>query len=605
MDDARRAQSDAYLASLIPSLAPRAAYGLDAFTRLLDALGRPHEGARFVHVGGTDGKGSTATIVAAILAAAGYRTGLHVSPHVARLGERAQVDGVPADLDRMRELIAEVRAAAERAGVTPSYFECLWAAALLEFRARATDVNVVEVGLGGLTDATNVIASELQILTTIGLDHTRVLGETKAAILRVKQGIVKPGGQVVSGIREPELQRLLRDHAGRVGATVAFDGSDFEATDVVELRDPAGAPRGVGFTHRDGATRLPGLELSLSGRPQARNATLAVAAALRLRHRWPAVDDGAIRRGLAGVRLPGRMEVVERKPLVIFDGAHNPEKVRWLVAGLKGTFPALRFATVVCYRERPDFWDSLALLATVSAHLILSQAAQGGDTGLEPRVQAPELARAEREFGAERHIPARAALARARELVGAGKGGRGARHGLDLHAAGTLRVVALRRDVAALDVIVDQAAGLHHRVGGRRPDEAEALLLHRLGQRLGLGRRRGRFVARARPRRARLGREGPDQRRQVDVQRRARVGDRRLDLQAVADDPGVGHQPRHVVLAELGHARDLEARERRAEALALAQDRDPRQPGLEGLERHPLVQRPGRSRTGRPHSSSW
>jgi dihydrofolate synthase/folylpolyglutamate synthase len=413
--------TDAYLASLIPSGAPQGAYGLASIVALLDALGRPQDGGRFVHVGGTAGKGSTASILAAILTAAGYRTGLHVSPHFARLGERATVNGEPASLDRMRSLIDDVRAAAERIAVSPSYFECLWAVALLEFRARATDVNVVEVGLGGLTDATNVIASGHQILTNIGLDHVKVLGSTTQEILRVKQGIVKPGSQVVSGIGEPGLQLLLSEHAAQVGAEVAFAGVDFEAGDVRELRDASGAPRAITFTHRDGEHVLRGLELALPGRPQADNAALAVAMAHRLRPVLPALGEAAIRRGLSDCRVPGRMEIVRRDPLVIFDGAHNPEKFRWLVAGLDASYPGRRFATVVRYRERPDMWSSLALLATISARIILTASATAGDTGIEPGGGAADWARAGAEFGAIHVAGAGDALAHAIALVEAGQ----------------------------------------------------------------------------------------------------------------------------------------------------------------------------------------
>jgi dihydrofolate synthase / folylpolyglutamate synthase len=396
------AAANRYLESLIPGpgSAPPAVFGLDAISSLLQGLGDPHLDRSFIHVGGTSGKGSTATFLARILAAAGYRTGLHVSPHVISLGERAQVNGTPTRPADIARLATHVRQVAEDRSLHPSYFEVLWAMALLRFAEEGTDVDVVEVGLGGRLDATNVIDSRFQILTNVGLDHTAILGATKAAILGEKQGILKPHSCVVSGIRGRELRRQLRHHAEALSSDVAFAGRDFTARRLRSHTDSEEPEPTVTFDFREGTNTFRDLALSVHGVGQVENALLAVAMARRAAASWPRVDETAIRDGLLRTSLPGRLDVVWRDPLTVFDGAHNPEKVRWLVRALESAFPGRRFVTVFRYKPRPDIWTTMNILATHGAHLILTQSSEPGDMGTEPGYDDAALRRARDEFGA-------------------------------------------------------------------------------------------------------------------------------------------------------------------------------------------------------------
>jgi dihydrofolate synthase / folylpolyglutamate synthase len=392
----------AYLESLIPTpdSPPPASFDLSMITTLLAGLGDPHERRSFVHVGGTSGKGSTATFLARILQAAGYRTGLHVSPHMVSVGERAQVNGVPATPAVIARHATRVMQVADERALRPSYFEALWAIALLRFEEEQTDVNVVEVGLGGRLDATNVIDSRHQILTNVGLDHTAILGHTKAAILREKQGIVKRHSRVVSGLRDRALRSQLTEHAAAHSARVAFAGRDFGTRGVQIHPDAGNAAPTVTFDYRDGSDTMRQLALSVYGAGHTENAMLAVSMARRAADQWPSLDEAAIRDGLIATRLPGRLDVVGREPLTVFDGAHNPEKVRWLVQALESAFPGRRFVTVFRFKPRPDIWTTLRILAAHSSRLILTQSQRPGDMGPEPGYDDAALRRAGSEFGA-------------------------------------------------------------------------------------------------------------------------------------------------------------------------------------------------------------
>lgn len=432
----------AYLRSLIPGEGGLGGpYDLTRIEQILAATGNPHAGRRFVHVGGTSGKGSTASLLASILTAAGYRTGLHVSPHIVREHERAQVDGVPIGDRELGELAATIRAADEHGAL--SYFEALWAIALLHFQRSGTDVDVVEVGLGGELDATNVIPARHQILTNIGLDHQQILGRTKSSILRVKQGIVKPGSRVVSGIREPHLRAMLQEHARSMAAEVAFAGRDFGVRSVRQAFTSAGLPARVTFTYVEPGTRLGDLEVRLAGSGQADNARLAVAMALRLADELPRIDEDAIRAGLLAADPPGRVDVVGRDPLTIFDGAHNATKMRWLAAAIREAFPDRRFISVFRFAPRPDVWRTLATLATISDEIILTDSRRLGDMGSMPGYDVAAAARARELFGAKAvrspHEALTHAIGRARGRADAGVLATGSIYMLqELYAGGSL-----------------------------------------------------------------------------------------------------------------------------------------------------------------------
>ena len=281
--------------------------------RLLDAAGRPHERYRVIHVGGTNGKGSTAAMLASMLGAAGYSVGLYTSPHLIDFTERIRVDGRPIGRDQVVGLTEDLRAVLP-ADIEPTFFEFTTAMAFLAFARAAVDVAVVEVGMGGRLDATNVVRPLVSVVTNVDLDHQRYLGDTVGAIAREKAGIIKPGVPVVTGAAHPDALAVLAEVATGRGSSLTVVGRDVRVTGL----SPAL------FAYEGVVERLDGLTCPLLGRHQMTNAATALAAIEHARDRGLFVPSDAIRRGLARVRWEGRLEVVKSRPLILVDGAHNP-----------------------------------------------------------------------------------------------------------------------------------------------------------------------------------------------------------------------------------------------------------------------------------------
>lgn len=291
--------------------------GLGRMEALLDAMGRPHERYPSLHVGGTNGKGSTASMIAAIATAAGRRVGLHTSPHLHDLAERMRIDGQPAPHDWLAEAVARYREVFDR--VEPSFFEATVALSLLYFAERAVDLAVVEVGLGGRLDATNVLRPALAIVTNVGLDHTDLLGETREEIAREKAGIAKPGIVLLTAAEGESVLAALGAEAEARGAQLV------RVQDEVTIRRVDPHPAGLALDLVTPVRAYDRLVVGLAGRHQAWNAALAVRAAERV------LGAGAaqVALGLAEVRklsgLAGRCELLQRDPTVVADVAHNAE----------------------------------------------------------------------------------------------------------------------------------------------------------------------------------------------------------------------------------------------------------------------------------------
>lgn len=323
-------------------------FALARMRRLLEAVGSPHETVAVVHVAGTKGKGSTVTMIAGILGAAGYRVGCYLSPHVHVLEERIGIDGAPIDPTALVAAFATIMPVVERLDHEatrrgtrgPTWFEVLTAVAFLHFARSKVDFAVLETGLGGRLDATNVSYPVLTVLTSISLDHMALLGDTIAKIATEKAGIIKRGVPVVSGATHPSARRVIRATASRRRAPLLELGRDFTATGLdsgAERRDPLGASamrirlpvklRGSDEVDRTYAIGMP-------GRHQADNAALAVVAARWLDTRGDRIPEQAIIAGLRRAVLPARIEVVAHKPLVVVDAAHNVASMEALVATL-------------------------------------------------------------------------------------------------------------------------------------------------------------------------------------------------------------------------------------------------------------------------------
>jgi len=362
-------------------------FWLDRMRQLMQRLGNPHLRVPAVHVAGTKGKGSTASMIASILQCAGYRTGLYTSPHLERIEERFVINGVPCspqefvDLARsvepvVRELDDEASAAGARG---PTFFEVTTAMAFLHFAGESShlarrdgalaeqrhpsgkghplaeregytghplaereghsvDIAVLEVGLGGRLDSTNVCRSCVSVITSISFDHTRTLGNTLDAIAREKAGIIKPGVPVVSGVVEPEPRDAIAEIAEKTGAPLRQRGQDFDAWP--ERGEKANTESsGSMITFRESiqnqSRSLAHVPLNLLGDHQIANAATAIAAINTLVRQGWRIPETAIREGLAQVHCPARVEIVRHRPLVVVDTAHNVASVDALCRTLK------------------------------------------------------------------------------------------------------------------------------------------------------------------------------------------------------------------------------------------------------------------------------
>jgi dihydrofolate synthase/folylpolyglutamate synthase len=313
---------------------------LDRMRALLRELGDPHRRLRIVHVAGTKGKGSTSAMLAAILQAAGYRTGLFTSPHLCRVEERFQVDGQAISEAELTQLLTEIRRWIARVpGVT--FFEVATAVGFLHFVRRRVDAAVIEVGLGGRFDSTNVCLPSVALITSISFDHTRQLGNRLASIAREKAGIVKWARPTISGATAPEARTMIEDICAQRRSPLQELGRDFHYT-YQPGRVGAAQDEPARVQVRTRAREWPVLALGLLGEHQAANAAVTLACVEELRRQGWHLPDAAVARGLAEVRWPARLEVIGRRPLVVLDCAHNVASAWAVVETLHASFPPTR-----------------------------------------------------------------------------------------------------------------------------------------------------------------------------------------------------------------------------------------------------------------------
>ena len=327
--------------------------GLSRTRELLRRLGDPQKRLRFVHVAGTNGKGSTSAMLAAIFRAAGARTGLYTSPFLMRFNERMQCDGVPISDEALAALTERTRAEAEAMAEHPTEFELITALAMLWFAQERCDIVVLEVGLGGALDSTNVIdCPELAVICNLGYDHTAILGGTLAQIAGAKAGILKGGDCVL-------YDGLPQEAADVIRARCAATGTRLHTPDFAQLHTVRLALTGQVFDY--GARKA--LELPLLGLHQQKNAAVVLTAVDVLRQRGWALPEEAVRRGLAGTVWPGRFELVNDEPCFIVDGGHNPQCAQTVADNLARYFPGRRITLLVGVLADKDYKAMVALLA--------------------------------------------------------------------------------------------------------------------------------------------------------------------------------------------------------------------------------------------------
>ena len=317
---------------------PRSAvvFDLRRIERLLARMSNPQNAAKSVHIAGTKGKGSTAAMLASILKQSGYRTGLYTSPHLLNIRERIQVDGRQITEDEFARLTEMMKPEVEAVNTSGDLgelttYEILTALAFMHFQERGVAYQVLETGLGGRLDATNVVQPEVCVITSISYDHMDVLGDTLAEIAREKAGIIKSGSIVVTAPQIPEAMNVLEDVCRQQEVKLVRVGSD------VSWRRKSISPEKQSFQLM-GLKGNYNIEVPLLGEYQLENAATAITAAETLAGRGAVITAEAITSGIAGVNWPGRLQVLRRKPWVIVDGAHNGDSVQRLVAALRQYF---------------------------------------------------------------------------------------------------------------------------------------------------------------------------------------------------------------------------------------------------------------------------
>ena len=346
-------------------------FNLDAFAAFLSELGDPHRAFPSVLIAGSKGKGSTAALIEAILSQAGLRTGLFTNPHLVTLRERTQINRELISRQAFSELVAELRdhlqpVQSGRSRRFRTFFELTTALSFLHFARREVDMAVVEVGLGGRLDTTNVLTPQVAVLTPIGLEHTHILGDTLGAIAAEKAGIIKASACVVSARQEQEAAAVFEQRCQEQKATLSTAGRDFE-WQIFDASAEGTRMRFRGLGHDIGDITLP-----LVGRHQAANAAVAVAVSLKLRQQGWSLSDDDIRKGLSGVRWEGRAEVIDRQPWVVLDAAHTAESARCLADTLREQFDADRLFLVLGMATDKKVEEFVATLAPLAHEVIVT-----------------------------------------------------------------------------------------------------------------------------------------------------------------------------------------------------------------------------------------
>jgi dihydrofolate synthase/folylpolyglutamate synthase len=337
--------------------------GLATLRRILANLGNPHRCYKTIHIAGTNGKGSVAASLANVLRCSGYRVGLYTSPHLVRFNERIQINGAPIADGEIVRLYRKVLRALP-GGREPTFFEFTTAMAFAEFARCRVDWAVIETGMGGRMDATNVITPELSIITNISLEHREYLGATVPRIAYEKAGIVKRRRPVVTGIRQASAFSVLDAIAQGRSSPVYRLGRDFSFR-------RTGAGR---FTYRGLSHTWPDMATGLQGDYQAGNAALVLAACELLLNKAPGVSLESLREGLATTRWPGRLEIVSEKPLLLLDGAHNLDAAKQLARHLRTHFKGRDITMVIGILDDKPYAAMLKLLLPLAARVIATQA---------------------------------------------------------------------------------------------------------------------------------------------------------------------------------------------------------------------------------------
>lgn len=360
---------------------PEGDFKLDRMRSLLTALGDPQDQFRAVHVAGTNGKGSTAAMISAMLRRCGYAIGSYTSPHLTDIRERVSINGQVIGRSEFTELMRKVADAAVATGEQPTFFEAMTAIGFLHFAEQAVDLAIVEVGLGGRLDSTNVIMPVLSIITEIQLDHTRILGTDLASIAREKAGIMKPGVPVISREQADEVDAVLAERAEEVGTTVRVVNRDIEFSNRFCSTAELGPHNRVCLYTE--TSRLEHLPVPLPGEHQAINCGLALAAVDHLKTVGFECPEPVVTAGLAETEIPGRMQLVWERPRILVDGAHNPDALGALMRCVGAHVPYDSMVCVFGCAQDKDI-DSLLDRVSLGADKVIFTRAAGNPRAADP-----------------------------------------------------------------------------------------------------------------------------------------------------------------------------------------------------------------------------
>ncbi|MGW8444286.1 bifunctional folylpolyglutamate synthase/dihydrofolate synthase [Paenibacillus sp. S33] len=330
---------------------------LSYMKKLMDSLNNPQDSLRFIHVAGTNGKGSTVSYVSNILTEQGYITGVYTSPHVERWNERIKVSNheiTEIEFSDLAFLIQNKVEELEKQKLgEPTMFEFLTAMAFLYFRNKGCEIVVLETGMGGRVDPTNIVSTTiLSVITKISEDHISYLGNSVSTIAKEKAGIIKKGTPVVLYPQEYEIESVVKNHAENLGSTVLK--ADFDKIQLFEKRDSYQT-----FSYKEHS----GLRIHMLGKHQLENASIAIEVVSSLSKLGYEVRSENIRKGLANTRWPGRTEVLNEKPLVILDGAHNLDGIKVLLSSLKAYFPKRNLIMIYGGAQNKDNEQMIEMIA--------------------------------------------------------------------------------------------------------------------------------------------------------------------------------------------------------------------------------------------------
>lgn len=357
----------------------RERYGLEKLQQALHLLGDPHHHTEFVHIAGTNGKGSTAAMTASVLQTAGYRTGLYTSPHLMRYNERMHIDGVPISDEDFVEAASQVQRVCEQLGGVPIVFEVLTLMALWYFAQQHCDIVVLEVGIGGLLDSTNVIPSpKVAIITQLGMDHTETLGNTLEEIAAQKGGIVKEGTPTVMALQEPSAVAVVQQICDKYHAPLAL-------ADPERLRVLDASVAGQTLEDREyGKLKLP-----LAGEHQRKNAANVLEAVAMLRTQGYRISDDDVREGIAKTVWPARFERLSTAPDFILDGGHNPQCLHAATAALREYYPGQKVIFLVGMMADKDTDHMLAEMASIAKSFVCIR--PDSPRAMQPQLLAQQL----------------------------------------------------------------------------------------------------------------------------------------------------------------------------------------------------------------------